>query len=317
MRVEAIQVARLLLAALEATMQDHKVDLDMAVLLLAVLRLAAKAVTADQLVFQQVRDKAVMVLQLQLLTPSQLQLAALATKDPQDLQDRKDLLETQERMATTEKMEITAKTLNCSLLNQLKFASSAHKDLQDLKEHQAQRVRQDQREAQESHQRMDNQESKVNKVNQAVKEDQEEKDHEALQVNPEDSSPFQDHKELQDHKVNQESPDQRVNQAQTDNPSKDPQDCPETQAKLDAKEDLDQLDLPDPPEKPERRDLASTALHQEPLQVTRHPRTLAFDFAYCEHRPLLVTLLSSFLLLSLCFPNEMSLNPQYVHCLCL
>jgi len=98
---------------------------------------------------------------------------------------------------------------------------------------------------------------------------------EAPQANQEDSSQFPDHRDLPEHPEPQENPVLRVNLDQTVNHSKDHLDCPVMQEAPERRVDQERLDQPAQVERQERRDLASTARHQELPQAIKLVSTLA------------------------------------------
>lgn len=203
-------------------------------------------------------------------TLNPLQLAALAIKDLQDLPDLKDHPETTEKMDTTVKTETMERMPNLRPLNPPKSASSAHPDPLDPKELQELKVLPDRKEVPVSHQKTEYQANKVNKVNPAQSAGPVVKVHVELTDNPDDLSPFPDLKVHQAQPVPLERKVKKANQVPTDKVSKVHPVCQETLDNPVAKDVQDLPDLLEPPEKLERRVLASTVLLLVLLPVTRN-----------------------------------------------
>lgn len=216
-----------------------------------------------QPVFRQVQDHLEVVTALQLLRQKLLQLVALVIKALLDHPDPKAHTEIPEKMEMQARMLNMERMQSLSLPNLLKFVLSVHKAHKDHQDRLDLEARQGRKELQENHQKMEFPENKVNKVNQEVKEDQAVKDHEELQANQADLFQYRDHKLLLDHQDTPENLVQKVNQAQTDNHSKDHLDYPEMLETQDAKEDLDQKVRLVLPGMPERKEAANIVRLQE------------------------------------------------------
>ncbi|CAD5217528.1 unnamed protein product [Bursaphelenchus xylophilus] len=172
-------------------------------------------------------------------------------------------------MERTERTDKTERTLSSTPLKPPKFASSAHPDQLDPKDHPDPRDHPDQRDLPESHPRTEfpaNKECKASLVQSDV---QDAKDHVEPPDSPVVSSPFPAHKDQLDLPDQPENKDQRDNPDPTDSPSKDHPVSPESQERPDARVAPDLPAQPVHPERTERRVLANTAHPHVPLQDTK------------------------------------------------